>query len=194
MKKHLTLKPIVMKTTIIYAFLVSVLFIGFTSCDNKKNVAQDLKSATTPDTTSICGLDNSPQQKLSSEAITELTRYSDYYERLEDNEPASEFEHQILGIQVTEIQELFEVLCAIKDDSTKSLYIMNAIKDVENKDGEMVSETDMIFVVVPTNSAPESVSETETEPLANSYFDFTSPCPAACPTVEGIVYPDTPSN
>jgi len=171
-----------MKKTIMYSFAICLLLTCSWACNNDKKVAQDLKSTTISETIELCGLDGNPQKKQASDAVIELNRYNNYYNSLMDSLPATASEHLTLGIEVTHIQELFEVVCAIKDDPTSTLYIMNAIKDVQ-QDGKMVPETDMIFVVVSTNS--KSVSE----PQPNHYFDFTSPCPAACPNIAGVNYP-----
>jgi len=184
-----------MKTTTIYAFAICLLLITSWACNNDKKVEQDLESTTTSERASLCGLEGYPHGLPDTLAQKDLKRYDEYYNTLVDILPPAESKHLSLGAEVVNIQELFEIVCAIKDDPTSSLYVMNAIKEVKNDDGKIIStETDMVFVVVPTNTESESVSEPESEPLPNSYFDFTSPCPAACPTVEGITYPDTPSN
>ena len=56
---------------------------------------------------------------------------------------------------------------------------MNAIKEVDTDNG-FTTESDMIFVVEHKSVSKTVVGDTI---VTNVFYDFTQPCPAACPTL-----------
>ena len=170
-----------MKTTIKLSIAICILLFCCLGCKNDTQIAQNLNETIDSETPKLCGFEGIPFKKNAQLAIIELDRYKIYYDDLVKSLPAAESDPLILGVEITKIQELFDVACAVKDNPGSKLYVMNAIKDVEDENGKIVSVTDMIFVVVPPNSVSPDVE--------NHYFNFTQPCPAACPIVPGIDYP-----
>ncbi|WP_298900919.1 hypothetical protein [uncultured Psychroserpens sp.] len=170
-----------MKTTIKLSIAIYILLFLCLGCKNDKQTVQNLAETTTSERTELCGFEGTPFKKIAPVAIAELNRYNTFYDDLVKSLPASESEHLILGVEITKIQELFDVACAVKDNPGSSLYVMNAIKEVKDEDGNITPVTDMIFVVVPPNS--------ESPQVKNHYYNFTQPCPAACPKITGIDYP-----
>ena len=170
-----------MKTTIIYTLVMGILLIGSWACKNDKEITEEVKSAVIQ-VSENCDFKKDMLQSYkinNSKAIADISRYDTYYKDLKGSLPSTDSDHLIMGVSVAK-EELYQLLCMMRSQPGDSLYIMNAIKNVDSA-GVVTQVTDMIFVVehnpelgAPITSAP------------NSFFDFTQPCPAACPTLPGI--------
>jgi len=169
-----------MKTTIIYTLAIGILLTCSWACKNDKKIPQEVKSAVIHLSDS-CDFENRKikDYRISNPiAIADIARYEVYYEHLKETLSGTESDHLTLGVHV-KVEELYELLCAVRAKPGGSLYVMNAIKNVDTDNG-FVTEADMIFVV-------EHKSVSKSEPgdtiVSNVFYDFTQPCPAACPTL-----------
>ena len=168
-----------MKTKIIYAFTICSLLICSSACKNDKEISQEV-AAVTP-LANDCDISLPMLKRFqidSTKALEDIARYKADYMRLRRTLPPKDTVHLLEGVSVA-TEELYQLVCAMRSQPGDSLYIMNAIKVVDTDYG-LTTITDMIFVVEhnPELGAP-------TNPVTNSFYDFTQPCPAACPTLTG---------
>jgi len=178
-----------MKTKVLYPVSICLLLICFWACNNEKKMPQEVKSAVIHLTDS-CGLniDKMKSYKIPSDtAIGDIARYEIYYDQLKATLPDEESDHLILGVNVA-IEELYQLLCTVRSEPKDSLFIMNAIKFDTTSKGKDTTITDMIFVL-QKHWVPNGLAELDepTEPKSPlTFFDFTQPCPAACPSLYNL--------
>lgn len=175
-----------MKTKTMYAFTVCSLLICSLACKNDQEVSQNDKeipqqiAAVTP-ITSDCDFSQPmlvSYKIANTKALADIARYDAYYEDLKNSLPIEDTDHLIKGVSVA-TEELYQLVCAMRSQPGDSLYIMNAIKRV-NTDSGFTTMTDVIFVVEHNPELGAPITS-----IPNSFYDFTQPCPAACPTLTG---------
>jgi len=76
-------------------------------------------------------------------------------------------------------QELRQILDSLESDD--EVYAMLSVKKIKKKEDarQMNRVADLVFIVQPGKEDPGMVEQTE-------YFDFTEPCPTACPDEDFI--------
>ena len=169
-----------MKTKVFFPLAICLLLVCSWACNNKKEVAQEVKSAVVHLSDS-CDFESKiiKQYRLENPiAIADIKRYEHYYKQLKDTLLTSQTDYLTLGVHV-QVEELYELLCAVRSKPGGTLYVMNAIKEVDTDNG-FTTESDMIFVVEHKSVSKTVVGDTI---VTNVFYDFTQPCPAACPTL-----------
>ncbi|MEM7185904.1 MAG: hypothetical protein AAF466_04525 [Bacteroidota bacterium] len=164
-----------MKTKIIWTFVCCLFLIGLWACNEGTHASNQTNESlmAQPDTCSLAGPLLTNYQIPDSVAVLGISSYIDYVEELKTGLQNNNDEFLIFGVEV-QVEELYQLLCAVRQAKGSKLYIMDAIKVTDTNEF-----ADMIFVVEPP--APSTPSSPQLEP--NYYFDFTQPCPAACPSL-----------
>lgn len=172
-----------MKTTIVYALLVSICFIGFSSCDSDKASKENSKVG------DQVNLDEN--YILEPEiAVPALAAYQTYIDAAQADLTNSDSlyytaqnvsERLTYGVKV-ELSELNRVELSQLILDADEFYLLNALRPNNEVLGDTVTE--IIFAIKPSKEKQKNTAIPEWV-----YFDFTSPCPAACPTITGVNYP-----
>jgi hypothetical protein len=176
-----------MKTTFIYTFLVSILLISFSACNGDKTTKEDSKSGDTPIIDSPASLERFRIDKIPAKVA--LVKYKAYADSAQANlkrmypERYSNVRNKLnYGVKV-DLKELRRLTATAEFVNADELYLMNAIRSSgdSTSEGPVEDVNEIIFVLksaeLDKNGDPEWY-----------YFDFTQPCPAACPKELGI-YP-----
>ncbi|MEM7085541.1 MAG: hypothetical protein AAF489_05120 [Bacteroidota bacterium] len=173
-----------MKTKIIYLPILGVLLICLWACQNDRKTDHEVKSAIIH-LSDGCSIEN-PRIKdykiPNPEAIADIGRYHRFHKEVTGQLEGTESSQLILGVNIA-IEELYQLVCAVRQKPRNSLYIMNAIKEVEVS-GTIQLEADMIFVVEHKEVSKTAVGDNI---VTNVFYDFTQPCPAACPILSDVV-------
>lgn len=168
-----------MKTTIIYHFAICMLLISSWSCNNDKKVAQDLRLTLEQKIDSLA-LDSLPKsfeipKKEATACILKYVGYIDMVQKSISENDSIKFPNSSTklnyGAQVR-LVELREVLR--NANPADELWIMQAIMPDGN--------TELIFSLKSTSL--KTTNEDTDGPW--SFYDFTRPCPAACPELDDI--------
>lgn len=173
-----------MKTTIQYSLVICVLVVCCLACNNNKPAAENLSK-----TTQIAAEINLDSIFYQDHAINndsahnELERYKDYIDQaridLKKFDPVKykNVDSILRYGAYIERSELGEMLAL--SSSNDSVFVLTGMKYKQDKNQEYYLEQDIIYALKATSGINNTITW--------RYFDFTQPCPAACPDIG--IYP-----